>query len=67
MKSVEIDLGKRINPIVGLGEAKQRGHKATFRRINSWVFFRPVDLIKIWSVSCLTTNHRVSEVSMPSY
>jgi hypothetical protein len=30
MKSVEIDLGKRINPVVGLGEAKQCGHKAAF-------------------------------------
>ena len=30
MKSVEIDLGKRISPVVGVGEAKQRGHKAAF-------------------------------------
>jgi hypothetical protein len=26
-----------------------------------------IDFIKISSVSCLTTNHRVSEVPMPSY
>ena len=30
MKSGEVDLGKRITPMGGLGEAKQRGHKAAF-------------------------------------
>lgn len=30
MKSVEIDLGKRITPVVGVREAKQYGHKAAF-------------------------------------
>ena len=27
-KSVEMDLGKRIDPVVGWGEAKQGGHQA---------------------------------------
>jgi hypothetical protein len=29
-KSVEMDLGKRIDPVVGGGEATQGGHKAAF-------------------------------------
>lgn len=30
MKIVGVDPSKRLNPVVGLGEAKQHGHKAPF-------------------------------------
>ena len=36
MKIVAIDFGKRVNPVVGVGETKQHGDKAAFSQHTCW-------------------------------